>query len=94
MVSLVEIRRNTPEFYQFMFFQCLGQRYVVEVVKRVDGRLQPVVILLVDQKTVQSLVYSLVLGTLNEFAFWKVRKRASYLVIQVLHRSQVRFYKL
>ena len=63
MVSLVEIRRNTPEFYQFMFFQCLGQRYVVEVVKRVDGRLQPVVILLVDQQTVQSLVYSLVLGT-------------------------------
>ena len=64
VVALVEVGGDAPELDQFVSLQLLGQRNVIEIVECINGRLETVVVLLVDQEAVQSLVHCFVVQVL------------------------------
>ena len=59
VVALVEVGGDPSELDELVLLQGLGQPDVVEIVEGIDAGLEGVVILLVDQQTVQGLVHRL-----------------------------------
>ena len=64
---LLKVTRGlvVPEFDEFMLLELLRQRDVVEVVERVDGCFETVVVLFGDEEAVQRLVHRFVVQVLN-----------------------------
>ena len=63
--NLVEVGGNPPELDEVVLLELLGEGDVVKVVECVDGGLEAVVVLLIDQEPVQGLVHGFVVQVLH-----------------------------
>ena len=70
VVALVQVGRDAAELDQLVLLEALRQRDVVKVVKRLDGRPHPLVVLLVNEEVVQCLVDGFVVVVLHGAQVW------------------------
>lgn len=64
VVSFVEVRSDSPEFYQFVLLELLCKGDIIEVIKGVDGGAQALVVLLFNEQVVERLIDCLVIEVL------------------------------